>query len=477
MIVPDPVQTTKLRQHLRGGRIYRVEDILNVGDSKPGDSAWVTRKEAPMKQSLHHGHFAAWSVLVLVFGLALLCPDLAVATDRPVYGGLGGNYFRAECPKGSYLVGLAGRAGEWVDRIAPVCAPWLRGSQTFGAQSVGQFFGTSMGGQERHESCLGSGINKRAIQSWWIHLLRSDNHFVQFVQVYCTSLTSPVSADSGHRLDFGSKPDSVEEMVTGGPFNSQPPFQACPAGEVAVGFGVRAGLFVDALGLICGPLPAKLSAPVKKVIPGARAPVSPPATKANPLVKGPSDDMFTITRPAWNDRVQQGNLIVAAKQPKIGMTPVTELEFKWLDAPKNQPYVNKFPVDTPKLLQLQGYPINQQVTRGNAGRWEVRARISGKTPPGPWSFPVRFHLFLTQPTQSRKKASPVQQTAPLPSTSVTQPSPVPQTSPLPPSSATQAPAQGGSAPTQMRRSSSMIIPRGVEENESVEPAPETEKKP
>jgi hypothetical protein len=173
--------------------------------------------------------------------------------------------------------------------------------------------------------------------------------------------------------------------------------------------------------------------------------------------------MFTITRPAWNDRVQQGNLIVAAKQPKIGMTPVTELEFKWLDAPKNQPYENKFPVDTPKLLQ--GYPINQQVTRGHTGRWEVRARASGMAVPGPWSFPVQFNLFLTQPTQSRKKASPVQQTAPLPSTSVTQPSPVPQTSPLPPSSATQAPAQGGSAPTQMRRSSSMIIPRGVEGEE------------
>jgi hypothetical protein len=103
-----PVQTTKLRQHLRGGRIYRVEDILINGDSKEGDSAWVTRKEAPMKQSLQHGHFAAWSVLVLVLGLALLCPDLAVATDRPVYGGLGGNYFRAECPKGSYLVGVKG---------------------------------------------------------------------------------------------------------------------------------------------------------------------------------------------------------------------------------------------------------------------------------------------------------------------------------------------------------------------------------
>ena len=148
-----------------------------------------------------------------------------------------------------------------------------------------------------------------------------------------------------------------------------------------------------------------------------------------------------LPQPGMDDRVQQGKLIVAAKPPKVGMTPVTELQFKWVDAPKTQPpFVNTFAVDTPKLLK--GYSVDEKVTRGHTGRWEVRARASGKAVPGPWSFPVQFNLFLTQPTQSQKKASPVQQTAPLPSTSVTQPSPVPQTSPLPPSSVTQAPAQG-----------------------------------
>ncbi len=222
------------------------------------------------------------------------------------------------------------------------------------------------------------------------------------------------------------------------------------------------------------PLAMKPAAPATKVNPLATAPAT-AATKANPLVKGPTDDMFTIVTPGKGDRVQQGRLVVMALQPKVGMTPVTELEFKWLDAPKTQPpYINTFAVDTQKLLK--GYSIDQQVTRGHAGRWEVRARISGKAPPGPWSFPVRFHLFLTQPTQSRKKASPVQQTAPLPSTAVTPPSPVPQTSPLPPSSVTQAPAASGTT-TQMGRSSSMVMPRGVEEQKQGEPSEEPEKKP
>jgi hypothetical protein len=155
------------------------------------------------------------------------------------------------------------------------------------------------------------------------------------------------------------------------------------------------------------------------------------------------------------------------------MTQVTQLEFRWLDAPPDKPYVNPVIVDTTQLLQ--GYQVDPPVTRGHEGRWEVRARSSGKAVPGPWSFPVQFRLFLTQPTQSRKQTSPVQQTTPLPSSSVTAPSPVQQTAPLP-SSVMQAPAPS-SAATQMQRSPFMS--RGVDKKggkEGNEPV-ETEKKP
>ena len=48
--------------------------------------------------------------------------------------------FRAECPQ-SYLVGLAGRTGEWVDRISPICAPWLRDHRRLDYPAVGPSFG------------------------------------------------------------------------------------------------------------------------------------------------------------------------------------------------------------------------------------------------------------------------------------------------------------------------------------------------
>ena len=99
-------------------------------------------------------------VFLLLLGWSAYLPTSGLATELPVYGGPGGNSFQAECPKGSYLVGLAGRTGSWVDRIAPVCAPWLRGSQTFGAPSIGQSFGMSTDGQEHQTTCWHSGPNR-----------------------------------------------------------------------------------------------------------------------------------------------------------------------------------------------------------------------------------------------------------------------------------------------------------------------------
>lgn len=404
------------------------------------------------------------ALMVLMLGFSLAHTSLALATDFPIYGGLGGNQFRAECPKGSYLVGLAGRTGAWVDRIAPVCAPWLRGSQAFGAPTIGQSFGMSGGGQERQVACIGGGNNTRAIQSWWIHVLRSDNHYVQFIQMYCDSVPTPLpSTNEGPRLDFGTYPNDVEEMVTGGPFGSQPPFQACPAGEVAVGFRVRAGQFLDAIGLICGPVPARVGAP---------------ATKVDPRIMMPRADLFEIIKPSAGDTIPHGQLIILAVPPKIGSTDVADIELRYLDAPANQrhsyPFTTVFSVT--KVQLLDGYPVPERVTGGYVGRWQIRARSSMKTPPGPWSFPKQFQMVKASPPP------PPMVQMPKPNAPIMQPSPVPQTAPLPSSSIMQAPAPS-SATTQMRRSSSMIMPRGVDEkggeqrNEAVDTMPEREKRP
>lgn len=391
--------------------------------------------------------------LCLALGLTLVLPGITSATDLPLYGGSGGQQVRAECPKGSYLVGLAGRAGSWVDRIAPVCAPWLRGSQALGTPTIGQSFGMSGGGQEQQTICTRSGNNRLAIQSWWTHLLRSDNHYVQYIEMYCDSLPTPLPPTNyGPRLDFGTRPNDVEELVTYGPFSSQPPFQACPAGEAAVGIRVRAGQFVDAIGLICGPRPLGPSTPAMK-LPGPLVQVPSPAVTINPQAKNTriAPDMFVITKPIPGQLIPHGKLIVTATAPEApptkGPPRYAELELRYLDAPANQqfsyPYFHVITVDEVKLRG--GYPVAHGVTAPNStapnsGRWQVRARFSLNTAIGPWSAPVPFGLCHVLCPATPPSA--IQQTAPLPSSSIMQ-----------------------SAPSSQKSTSSslMIRPRGADE--------------
>ena len=230
------------------------------------------------------------SPLLLVLGLLLTCPDFVVATDLPVYGGAGGKYFRAPCPQGSYLVGLEGRTGEWVDRVAPVCAPWLRGSQTFGAPLVGPSFGDSEGGEALTSVCQGSGANTSAVRFWTIETLRSANRLIQYVGATCASLSPPARLEWLTFLEFGRRPAVPEDPINAGPVKTGRGMdQTCPFGEIAAGLHGRSGLFVDALGLICGPIPASAGAPVSK-LPSPPIQAQPPV---NPVTKRADSELIT----------------------------------------------------------------------------------------------------------------------------------------------------------------------------------------
>jgi len=151
-----------------------------------------------------------------------------------------------------------------------------------------------------------------------------------------------------------------------------------------------------------------------------------------------------VLLPVQNGTVVQGQMVLKIQAPATGTMPMTDMEFTWLDAPQAQPYVNTFAVETPKLIQ--GYPVDQRVTRGQWGRWQVRVRMNGQgTPPRPWSAPVVFHLVGTQPTQS-------------------------QSTPSGQSSFSQTREQA------QRSGTTLILPRGVAENNTSMPA-EAEKKP
>ncbi len=117
-------------------------------------------------------------------------------------------------------------------------------------------------------------------------------------------------------------------------------------------------------------------------------------------------DWPVIVDPKPEAHVVQGQFIIKATPPHIGNGFSAELEFTWLDASALNRYVNIWPVSMDQLVKGMAVPAG--VTRGQAGRWQVRARVSNPTT-GSWSAPVSFTLHLTQPTQSLQKPLAPQQ--------------------------------------------------------------------
>ncbi len=383
-------------------------------------------------------------LLACLFAMGAGLSSTAMATDLPIRGGKGGTDFRAECAPGSYLIGLEGRNGAWVDQLAPVCAPWRWDLRAFGPMVTGSLKGTSTGGVFNKLTCAPD----QAITGWYLFPAigpnRKEPTYISVIHARCDRVEPPLlSRRKMKYLSFGCA--GSLDCLRGLPRETWEEW--CPPGELAVGIYGRAGLFVDAIGLICGDRPIALAPPASTVNPLAKAPPPPPAVGMNPAVKAPvpTDDMFTIVSPTNNDHVPPEQLIIMATAPKVGRTDVTEVELKFLDAPPAQrdsyPYTTVFSVNTQQLLE--GYPVAQIVTGGYVGRWQVRARSSMKAIPGPWSFPVQFQLVREQSAPSQPPPPPMVQQAPVPNSSVTAP---PATSP----------------PSQLKRSPFMVQPRGVE---------------
>ena len=225
-----------------------------------------------MEDSPRQRHLLVLSTLFFVSGLVLTGANVAFATDLGPDGGTGGNPFRFECPKGSYVVGFQAKAGEWIDRIQPICAPWMHNASIFGPITVGPSFGQSRGGQTDVTICNDSGAKNRAITRWAVYFLRSDSKLVALIFGDCNSVAPPRSPLKGWTVGHSTTnyfPNTASHE--------------CPFGELVTGIHGRAGLYIDAIGLICRPFPPKPPLPFDtKVNPNAIAPTPAPAPLAPP---------------------------------------------------------------------------------------------------------------------------------------------------------------------------------------------------
>ena len=185
--------------------------------------------------------FRAIAFHILLF-VSMFVTGVVQATDLPLGGGPGGSPFRREC-SGDFVVGVYVRSGDWVDAIGLKCGifnptqgefnqpPW--NTPYYGAGSAAM--------QER--VCA----KDRFVSGIKFNVTGEASHpFVNFIELTCT----PIAGGTSNTLciQTGQGCPLAGAIV-----------QTCPAGEAATGVRSRTGLYVDALGLICGPKPAAMA--------------------------------------------------------------------------------------------------------------------------------------------------------------------------------------------------------------------------
>jgi hypothetical protein len=206
----------------------------------------------------------------LALALALLVgfgSTPAQSTDLPVEGGRGGGNFRADCGAGRYLRGVSIRAGSWVDAISVLCAVDTAPNGHLGKWKREQRTGGTGGSPLLRDAACPP---DQFVIGLKFGLTRGDNKYIDWVAVQCIPIRGGSSSDICLHTGGGCPPAG---MV----------WQSCPnfSGSQEWGKGIhgRSGAFVDALGLICGPQPAYLSAP-------RPAPTPPPAPPPPPRPQG-----------------------------------------------------------------------------------------------------------------------------------------------------------------------------------------------
>jgi hypothetical protein len=191
------------------------------------------------------GMLAIWSLLCFIATI----PYAFAGKEFPPEGTNSGAPFREVCPPGQYMIGAHYRSGNWMDQISITCAPVDATGMT-GPQWLGPPIGGN-GGSPNSQSCppdfiiTGGGI-----------LRNSGNHYVQMMDLACESTITK----STYPLSNVGTPSTVFPEV----------YQNCPPGEAVIGIHGRAGLYVDAIGLICGAF-SKITCQLGQLEPGPEA--------------------------------------------------------------------------------------------------------------------------------------------------------------------------------------------------------------
>lgn len=214
------------------------------------------------------------------FAFALLA-GAAHAQPLPAIGGEGGGQFMAPCPQGEVLSGLELWTGDDIDAIQPICIPAHAGQ----FQSYPVKFGGEGGVGPLQVVCPNEApvIVGMEIGAEGVHTITVNN-----IHLYCGRAVATVQRPAYAAAVFDApraKPDCGFLGTNCDPPQRKTATQWCPEGSVAVGINGRSGIWLDALGMICGAPPAPPSASGIANVAKAVAESAKPTLKAQGRVK------------------------------------------------------------------------------------------------------------------------------------------------------------------------------------------------
>jgi hypothetical protein len=214
--------------------------------------------------------------------VAVTAASGAVADDLQsvATGGPGGATYSDRCAPGEYLVGLSVHSGNWVDAVAAVCAPWVRGAGAFGSRSTRALRG-GPGGNPGQFRC----DPQSAIVKLFAVEAENQQHTVGLLAPRCATALKPdkQTKPATSETDFGSTlqqrqpqvdANGVGTSVTVDYDESKMPH--CPSGKVAVGIYGGAGTYLDRIGLICDGPPISAGSVLHQPPSERRFPSAPP---------------------------------------------------------------------------------------------------------------------------------------------------------------------------------------------------------
>lgn len=191
--------------------------------------------------------------------------------DAPIVGpvGSGGQSFRSECPEGEFVVGINGTRGKWIDGIQLVCArPDHEGvfHSRHGLGAIASFNGAASTYVGCSTVAQGAQPPEGAMKSLNYGLTRlndGQNGFVDDIYFFCNQISGHWSMTDWVSLTSAGA-DSIAchyAVDMAGPYRQEcrsrnaDASSDCFPNERVTGVYGRAGRFIDALGLVCSPVP------------------------------------------------------------------------------------------------------------------------------------------------------------------------------------------------------------------------------